>query len=137
MKNGKPPMVRTPHTAYLREAQTTLPLSKEAPRDARRWLRSSGVVPIELDDLAVLLVSELVSNSVVHSGLAAPETVSVHVAAFLGGIRVEVVDVGKGFRDLVKRGDRSFGLRIVEQTSARWGHAEYPTCVWFELAVPS
>jgi len=122
---------------YLREAQTAIPLSKEAPRDARRWLRGSGVVPIELDDLATLLVSELVSNSVVHSGLAAPEAVSVHVAAFPGGIRVEVVDAGMGFRDLARRGDRSFGLRIVEDTSARWGHAEHPTRVWFELTVPS
>ncbi len=95
--------------AYLREAQTALPLSKEAPRDARRWLRSSGVVPLELDDLAALLVSELVSNSVVHSGLAAPETVSVRVAAFPGGISVEVVDTGMGFSDLAKRRDRSFG----------------------------
>ena len=123
--------------ASPREAQTVLPLSKEAPRDARRWLRSSGVVPLELDDLAALLVSELVSNSVVHSGLAAPETVSVRVAAFPGGIRVEVVDAGMGFGDLGRRGDRSFGLRIVEHASARWGHAQHPTRVWFELTVPA
>lgn len=122
---------------YLREAHTTLSLSKEAPRAARGWLRRSGVVPIELDDLAVLLVSELVSNSVLHSGLTAPDTVWVHVAAFPGGIRVEVVDEGIGFRDHVKRGDRSFGMRILEDTSTRWGHAEHPTRVWFELRVRS
>jgi anti-sigma regulatory factor (Ser/Thr protein kinase) len=130
-------MVRAPHMTYLREAQTTLPLSREAPREARGWLRRSGIVPIELDDLAVLLVSELVSNSVLHSGLAEPESVSVHVAAFPGGIRVDVVDDGIGFSDLGRREDRSFGLDIVERTSARWGHAQGPTRVWFELTLPT
>lgn len=121
---------------YLREAQTTVPLSKEAPRAARGWLRGSGVVPLELDDLAVLLLSELVSNSVLHSGLAAPEAVSVRVATFPGGVRVEVVDEGIGLGDLDTRGDRSFGLRIVERTAARWGHSDAPTRVWFELTLP-
>jgi len=57
----------------LREAQKTFPLSIEAPRSARRWLHASGVVPSELADSVDLVVSELVTNSVTHSGLGASD----------------------------------------------------------------
>jgi anti-sigma regulatory factor (Ser/Thr protein kinase) len=118
---------------YIHEAEGWFPISAETPRIARRWLRGTGVVPHDVDDLTELLVSELVTNSVVHSGLADPDVVLVHVASFPGGIRVEVVDDGTGMGADPPRGERSFGLRILDRVTDRWGHADHPTRVWFEL----
>jgi len=118
----------------LREAQKTFPLSIEAPRSARRWLHASGVVPSELADSVDLVVSELVTNSVTHSGLDASDVVRVHVTSSVAGVSGEVVDDGRGMGVDPSRGDRSMGLRIVAGTVSRWGHADHPTRVWFEFS---
>jgi len=120
---------------YLHEAQKTFPLSIAAPRAARRWLHASGVVPPALLDAVDLVVSELVTNSVTHSGLKEPAVVWVRVASFPGGIAGEVVDGGAGMGDDPQGGERSMGLRIVEGTVTRWGHTDHPTRVWFELTL--
>jgi two-component sensor histidine kinase len=118
----------------LREAQQTFPLSIDAPRSARRWLHASGVVPSELEDSVDLVVSELVTNSVTHSGLDASDVVLVHVTSSVAGVSGEVVDDGRGMGVDPSRGDRSMGLRIVAGTVSRWGHADHPTRVWFEFS---
>ena len=118
----------------LREAQQTFPLSIDAPRSARRWLHASGVVPSELEDSVDLVVSELVTNSVTHSGLGASDVVLVHVTSSVAGVSGEVVDDGRGMGVDPSRGDRSMGLRIVAGTVSRWGHADHPTRVWFEFS---
>jgi two-component sensor histidine kinase len=118
----------------LREAQQTFPLSIDAPRSARRWLHASGVVPSELEDSVDLVVSELVTNSVTHSGLDASDVVRVHVTSSVAGVSGEVVDDGRGMGVDPSRGDRSMGLRIVAATVSRWGHADHPTRVWFEFS---
>ena len=117
-----------------REARKTFPLSIEAPRSARRWLHASGVVPPELADAVDLVVSELVTNSVRHSGLEDPDGVWVHVTSSLAGVTGEVVDDGRGIGEDPPPADHHpMGLRIVERTVSRWGHANHPTRVWFEL----
>ena len=118
----------------LREAQQTFPLSIDAPRSARRWLHASGVVPSELEDSVDLVVSELVTNSVTHSGLDASDVVRVHVTSSVAGVSGGVVDDGRGMGVDPSRGDRSMGLRIVAGTVSRWGHADHPTRVWFEFS---
>ena len=117
----------------MHEAQRTFPLSVDAPRSARRWLHASGLVPAELADAVDLVVSELVTNSVTHSGLASPDVVSVHVASFPDGIAGEVIDDGRGMGTEPSGTERSMGLRIVDGTVSRWGHTDHPTRVWFEF----
>jgi two-component sensor histidine kinase len=117
----------------LHEAHTTFPLSVDAPRAARRWLHTTSVVPRELVDAVDLVVSELVSNSVAHSGLGRDDVVSVHIASSPGGVNGEVVDEGRGIGTAPKFRPRSLGLRIVGNTADRWGHTDHPTRVWFEF----
>jgi anti-sigma regulatory factor (Ser/Thr protein kinase) len=89
-------------------------------------------------DDARLMVSEIVTNSLRHAGLA-PEQ-SIRVRAHLRGrrLRVEVVDGGSGF-DPVRRGDGAaedtgWGLYIVEQLATDWGvTTDGATKVWFEV----
>ncbi|HXZ72336.1 MAG TPA: ATP-binding protein [Streptosporangiaceae bacterium] len=98
-------------------------------------------------DTAVLLSSELVTNSVQHSNSRRRGgTITITVIAVPGGIRVEVIDEGSTTisaaslsqsqeLDLAENGH---GLRLVEILSARWSHYSDAagTVTWFELTVP-
>jgi anti-sigma regulatory factor (Ser/Thr protein kinase) len=84
-------------------------------------------------DLA-LLVSELVTNSVVHGGTAS----WVRVEVLLGDhLRVEVIDSGDGFAFRPRHGVESpggFGLYLVQRISESWGMSVgAATRVWFSL----
>jgi len=77
-------------------------------------------------DDAVLLVSEIFGNSVLHSGSSAPgETVTVAVRAGDGMVRVEVTDrAGPGTPELRPAGrdaEGGRGLQLVAALAARWG----------------
>jgi anti-sigma regulatory factor (Ser/Thr protein kinase) len=77
-------------------------------------------------DGAVLLVSELFGNSVLHSGSGAPgETVTVAVRVGDGMVRVEVTDrAGPGTPELRPAGrdaESGRGLQLVAALAARWG----------------
>jgi anti-sigma regulatory factor (Ser/Thr protein kinase) len=94
-------------------------------------------------DVAVLLASELVTNSVLHSGSAVPGgTVTVTVAASECGIRVEVTDrSGTGTPVLLPavpadgEAEGNRGMRLVDTLAARWGYRRGGglTTTWFEL----
>jgi len=95
------------------------------------------------NDLAVLLASELVTNSLRHSGSAVPGgLVTVAVAVGAVGVRVEVTDrSGDGapvllpaaFADADAEGRR--GLGLVDACAARWGYWQGGgfTTTWFEI----
>jgi anti-sigma regulatory factor (Ser/Thr protein kinase) len=92
-------------------------------------------------DVAVLLVSEIFSNSVRHSGSGAPgETVTVAVIAGDGIVRVEVTDrAGPGTPELRPAGpdaEGGRGLQLVAFLAARWGWRRRGgrTVTWFELS---
>jgi anti-sigma regulatory factor (Ser/Thr protein kinase) len=86
----------------------------------------------------VLLVSELVSNAVVHSD--APPASDIELRACLtgeGAVRVEVADQGTGFTVIPRDPAQltgGYGLYLVDSQAARWGvDRQGGTCVWFEL----
>jgi anti-sigma regulatory factor (Ser/Thr protein kinase) len=113
-----------------------------APRRARRALRSEleSVLEAEVLDQAVLLVSELVTNSVRHGGLRPDQEIELTVRAFPHRLRVEVVEPGEGFEvdstPLPRRGIPAggWGLYLVDRLSSAWGvEGGDVTRVWFEL----
>lgn len=81
----------------------------------------------------ILVVSELVSNSVRHGRRTTD--IDVKVTADDGRIRIEVTDDGPGFSADSPRGD-GMGLAIVEKLSEQWGMqgADHRFTVWAELA---
>lgn len=98
------------------------------------------VPPAMLDD-AQLLVSELVTNSVRHSGASAGDGVVVRVELTPSMLRIEVEDPGRGGVIGPGAGDGErgggFGLNLVQALSERWGVERVAvggTRVWAQLA---
>jgi anti-sigma regulatory factor (Ser/Thr protein kinase) len=118
--------------------QKVLPASLKAPEMARRVVAGQlRKYPSELAEAAVLLVSEVVTNSVRHGGLNPGDSITLSLQLRSDVVRVEVTDGGRGFRWSGPQGDpsegASIGLRLVEQLSERWGVRQDPCSVWFEL----
>jgi anti-sigma regulatory factor (Ser/Thr protein kinase) len=121
------------------EIVRTLGVVPTAPSEARRSLHAlGGALPADrLDDLR-LVVSELVTNAVIHSGLPEEDAIVLKVRVFARRIRVEVIDRGRGFPEaLSRRADHhGFGLPIVEELADRWGTEKgSETRVWAELGL--
>ncbi|MDQ3934130.1 MAG: ATP-binding protein [Actinomycetota bacterium] len=84
-----------------------------------------------------LIVSELVTNSVIHTGVSPTERLRLRLRCERSGVSGEVCDPGKGFDwenaepDLSEPG--GLGLMVVDQLALNWGvHRDGETCVWFE-----
>lgn len=94
--------------------------------------------PEKLEDVR-LVVSELVTNSILHAGLSADDQISLTVTVSDGAVRGSVCDPGPGFgmpSEPSPRSDLSggWGLPIVETISDRWGvEQNRHACVWFEI----
>lgn len=113
--------------------------SHDAPRAARRAVRPLGERALpewrraDLD----LLVTELVSNSLLH---ADPGVISVRASARGETVRVEVWDAGPGIADRAvampaPAARQGRGLPLVDRLADRWGsrRREARACVWFEM----
>lgn len=116
--------------------QVVLPAATESPRAARRFvgdaLRSEGAAWAV--EVAELLVSELVTNAVLH----ARGEVSLRVAHAPGRVRVEVAGQSGGMPMLLRRTTQATtgrGLVLVDALAAAWGVEDAGTgkAVWFEL----
>jgi anti-sigma regulatory factor (Ser/Thr protein kinase) len=124
-------------------ADVAIPLDERAPGIARavvaRCLAVHVAAPV-LDD-AQLLVSELVTNSLLHSGAPEGEDVVVRVHLRRALCRVEVEDAG--CEGVVAPGapdpaaGSGMGLNLVQRLSRGWGvirlGADGPTRVWLQL----
>ena len=106
--------------------------SVDAPRRSRSRLSHFRPQLGPRYDDVILVVSELVSNSVRHSSA---NGIDVTVSNRGGWIRVEVSDNGPGFSIDAPRGD-GLGLSIVEKLADRWGmkNGQDTFTVWAELS---
>jgi anti-sigma regulatory factor (Ser/Thr protein kinase) len=110
-----------------------------APATARDCLDGLGATLAQerLDDLR-LIVSELVTNCVRHSGLGERDRIQMTVAVSEQRVRVEVTDQGRGFTQpaSLRSEEHGRGLDIVDRLASRWGCGnDSQTTVWAELAV--
>jgi anti-sigma regulatory factor (Ser/Thr protein kinase) len=126
------------------EIEFTVPAAPSAAGAARRAVARCGLVGADREAILLLLVSELVSNSVRHAGLAAGERIRLRAARRDDTCAyVEVCDTGRSGRTPAKRKARGetlepggLGLMLVDEMADRWGVHRHGngTCVWFELA---
>jgi anti-sigma regulatory factor (Ser/Thr protein kinase) len=123
--------------------QIVLPADVSAPGAARRVVASylgELVAPSVLDS-ARLLISELVTNSVQHSGVVAGERLTIRVGLGQSSCRLEVEDAGhEGFiapRPPDGAHGGGLGLNLVQTLSERWGLERVRdggTRVWAQLS---
>jgi len=110
----------------------------EAATLARRALsKLRGDIDPPLMETMRLLVTELVANSVRHTG---SENVGLKVLVGKSAVVVEVSDSGPGFQHRPRRrgdiaSESGWGLFLVERLAHRWGVGRDgpATRVWFEL----
>src|SRR5689334_18942562 len=124
-QDGRPPS-RARAVAPLKALHASLPLDIRAPRAARNMVDGleGRIAPSALVD-AQLVVSELVANSVRHSGAPATEFVEVSLELTDTAVRVEVADPGRGGVIAPREGDAErdggFGLNLVLRIAELWG----------------
>jgi anti-sigma regulatory factor (Ser/Thr protein kinase) len=84
-----------------------------------------------------LLVSEIVTNAVIHPEVERAGDIRLRARITDGLIRVEVTDQGSGFEPTPRdatRSDRGYGLFLLDKQAVRWGVQQSAgTTVWFEL----
>ncbi len=135
---------RAPHSEDVPTMRINLERDPQAPSLARAavagFTEQSEIAATELATLT-LLVSELVSNAVLHSD--APPASGILLCARLldrNAVRVEVIDRGSGFTALPRdpaQPKGGYGLYLVDKQATRWGvDREGGTRVWFEIANP-
>jgi two-component sensor histidine kinase len=125
----------------MRTVQSFPGVPESVPAARRFVLSRLPVVNTTTRDEVGLMVSELVTNAIVH-GMTAFE---LRVDLDLDELRIAVRDGGAGtpaVRPLPpSSNERGRGLRIVRALSDRWGvdaTADQPgKSVWFELALPT
>lgn len=118
----------------------TFPAEPPTAGRARRTVREAlaGAGATHLSEAAELVVSELVTNAVVHAGTP----IGVRVTAEPTAVRVEVQDgshrmpVRRGWTETAGTGR---GLRIVDEHADRWGAdpTDDGKVVWFEVGRPT
>jgi anti-sigma regulatory factor (Ser/Thr protein kinase) len=96
----------------------------DAPAQARRAVVTLPVREQARDRLA-LVVSELVTNSIRHAGLAAGDPIELQLTSENGQVWVAVRDGGPGFDPQMARNGNGngsgFGLAIVAAMADEWG----------------
>lgn len=108
--------------------------AREARAEVRRQLEEWGLADRDdLVDVTELLVSELVTNAVLHAASRFRLTLS----AAHGVLRCEVTDTGRRTPRVIGAGaaESGRGMFLVDALARRWGcHQDGPgKTVWFEL----
>jgi anti-sigma regulatory factor (Ser/Thr protein kinase) len=133
----KPQVDRGDETARLTLWVVAAPKAVAASRRALEAL-AEHIEP-ELMRTLHLLVSELVTNSIRHSGIGPAQSVGIDVCVKPGHVRVGITDSGEGFDpadvpDPEPGQIGGWGLHIVDQMTQRWGvDSDGLTTVWFEI----
>ena len=124
------------------QVEVRLPIDAQAPGAARifvtHYLRDRVAAPVL--DSVLLLLSELVTNSVRHSNAPSAEGVIVRLRLTRAMLRLEVEDSGHDGVIAIRPPDQQngggFGLNIVQTLSDCWGierSAHRGTRVWAQL----
>lgn len=122
------------------ELDLALAAAASAPQIAREEFRSFAIhLGEHVSSTGELLISELVTNAVLH-GPRAASTVALHCSIVGATLQVEIADDGTGFVPAVRSEASNtvpgWGLHLVDALADAWGVDEgKPTRVWFELAI--
>ena len=121
--------------------ELSLPVGGRSIRTAREFVRrtlcASEVEPSVVDN-ATLIVSELLTNVVVHCAQDDAPDATLKLIAMLAALRIEVHDESPlvlARREPSEDAENGRGLLVVDALSDRWGYESTAggKCVWCEL----
>ena len=117
------------------DVRLSLTATTSAPSEARRAIDElEGDLGNKLTENVRLLVSELVTNSIRHSGAPEDRPIEFALSASPDVVRIEVVDRGKWRTPTPDRdGTSGWGLYLVDRLAHRWGQHGEGTRAWFEI----
>jgi anti-sigma regulatory factor (Ser/Thr protein kinase) len=123
------------------QTQIVLPADRTAPFAARTLLGlcAGPLLDARVLSDAQLLVSELVTNSLLHSGMGDHESIVVRIRLDSTALRLEVRNPGVTGTIASNGGDpeqgRGFGLDLVSLLSTSWGvRRDRDTAVWADVS---
>jgi anti-sigma regulatory factor (Ser/Thr protein kinase) len=124
----------------LEDLHVEIPTGAGAPQAARAavldWAEDMPIEPARRESLR-LLVSELVSNAVMHSGAAPEDPIRLAASVVGGEVLVTVTDPGGASLPRLRTPDPiagGYGLHLVKREARRWGVERADgTRVWFCL----
>jgi anti-sigma regulatory factor (Ser/Thr protein kinase) len=127
--------------ASERSISTRIPGGVDAPSRARRSVHAqlAGRVPPATVSDAALLVSELVTNSVVHANVGPHRALTLDLTTLQDRVRIAVTDPGSHLTPRILPPDPEtaggLGLSLVAKLCETWGVRQDlgPTSVWCEL----
>jgi anti-sigma regulatory factor (Ser/Thr protein kinase) len=85
----------------------------------------------------ILVVSELVTNAVVHSDATQEAPIVLGASLTDESVRIDVTDAGSGFTPTRRRAraDDGYGLYVLDHAASRWGvDRDGGNRVWLELS---
>lgn len=127
----------SPHGAALSptaQREQVLPACRDQVQVARAFIAAVLAACPAVGD-AVLCVSELATNAVLHSASRNPDgTFTVRASIFDGCVRIEVEDNGGTWDEHPHRDSRSHGLDIVRELAADCGTDGSPLTGWVAWA---
>lgn len=132
-----------PESRDERLRRIRLPRRKPSVKKARDYVRSlSATWGLEQqEDCLLLVVSELVTNAVLHARCGPGRQIGLTLTREVDRVRVEVRDTGEGLprprRELRFTEEHGRGLAVVEELAADWGvsHDVVGKTVWATVAV--
>jgi anti-sigma regulatory factor (Ser/Thr protein kinase) len=115
---------------------------RQAPAAVREALRERALdVPVSVHDDLLLLITEVVTNAVRHSGARTGDPIEIELQERRDCVHVVVTDVGDGFDppdELVPDHSTTggLGLVLIDRLARAWGtrRTRRGAVVWFELA---
>jgi anti-sigma regulatory factor (Ser/Thr protein kinase) len=118
-------------------AELDLPVDHTSVRQARIFATEfDAITPERLADVQ-LVVSELVTNALLHGGLNDAQRIVLSISRDHGRLRIDVDDAG-GFTadsesfDYSRTGGREHGLRIVQRLGLEWRAENGRVTAWLE-----
>jgi anti-sigma regulatory factor (Ser/Thr protein kinase) len=123
----------------MEPVEIRVPLTAAAAASIRHAIADAlaGHVPNRTVADAQLVLSELVTNSVRHSGLDGDAVLRIAATLTDGILRLEVIDDGSSGAVVVRPATvlgGGFGLNVVEMLSRAWGvQRDASTRVWVEM----
>jgi anti-sigma regulatory factor (Ser/Thr protein kinase) len=133
----EPPRTSAPNSITIRGGEG-------APSVARAHVRSqlNGEASAMRASDAVLIVSELVTNSVLHAHVGSHEALVLELTTLRDRLLIAVIDPGSQLEPQMLPANpaapHGFGLRLVDEMSSAWGvirDAAGTTRVWCELSL--